>query len=134
YATYFIPGGRSEEALQIAQQVTDRVNTCDDLYGVAQGQPVSVLDVVAQPPSEIAQDIAIQLNQLDPGEVSTALTRSNGQTLMLLMLCSRTPVVEGAEDGPSEEDLTSFVQTSRLESFSNGYLARLKAEARIIEN
>ena len=134
YATYFIPGGRSEKALQIAQQVTDRVNTCDDLYGVAQGQPVSVLDVVAQPPSEIAQDIAIQLNQLDPGEVSTALTRSNGQTLMLLMLCSRTPVVEGAEDGPSEEDLTSFVQTSRLESFSNGYLARLKAEARIIEN
>ncbi|MEL7011960.1 MAG: peptidylprolyl isomerase [Pseudomonadota bacterium] len=134
YATYFIPGGRSEDALQRAEQVKDITNTCDDLYGVAQGQPVSVLDVVTQPPSEIPQDIAIQLNQLDPGEVSTALTRSNGQTLMLLMLCSRTPVVEGAEDGPSEEELTSFVQTSRLESFSNGYLARLKAEARIIEN
>ncbi|MEM6312435.1 MAG: peptidylprolyl isomerase, partial [Pseudomonadota bacterium] len=118
YATYFIPGGRSEEALQAARRVEDTVNTCDDLYGVAQGQPVSVLDVITQPPSEIPQDIAIQLNQLDPGEVSTALTRSNGQTLMFLMLCSRTPVVEGAEDGPSEEELTSFVQTSRLESFS----------------
>ena len=134
YATYFIPGGRSEEALQRAEQVKDRIDNCDDLYGVAQGQPVSVLDVVTQPPSDIPQDIAIQLNQLDPGEVSTALTRSNGQTLMVLMLCSRTPVVAGAEDGPTEEELTSFVQTSRLESFSNGYLARLKAEARIIEN
>lgn len=132
YATYFIPGGRSEAALQRAAQVEDRINTCDDLYGIAQGQPVSVLDVVTQAPSEIPQDVALQLSQLDPGEVSTALTRSNGQTLVFLMLCSRTPVAPGGEDGPSVEELTSFVQTSRLESFANGYLARLKAEARIV--
>ncbi|MEL6647920.1 MAG: peptidylprolyl isomerase [Pseudomonadota bacterium] len=132
YATYYIPGGRSEEALQEAARVEDRIDTCDDLYGIAQGQPVSVLDVLEQPPSEIPQDIALQLSQLDPGEVSTALTRSNGQTLMFLMLCARTPVIPGAEEGPSVEELTTFVQTSRLESYADGYLARLKAEARII--
>lgn len=132
YATYYIPGGRTEPALQEAARVQDRINTCDDLYGIAQGQPVSVLDIVEQPPNEIPQDVALQLSQLDPGEVSTALTRSNGQTLMFLMLCSRTPVIAGAEEGPSVEELTSFVQTSRLESYADGYLARLKAEARII--
>ncbi|MEL7256068.1 MAG: peptidylprolyl isomerase [Pseudomonadota bacterium] len=132
YATYFIPGGRSEEALTQAQRIEDSINTCDDLYGVAQGQPVSVLDVLEQAPREIPQDIALQLAQLDPGEVSTALTRSSGQTLMFLMLCERTPQTEGGEDGPSLEELTNFVQSSRLQSYGDGYLARLKAEARII--
>ncbi|MEM6589053.1 MAG: peptidylprolyl isomerase [Pseudomonadota bacterium] len=132
YATYFIPGGRSEAALTEAQRIEDRINTCDDLYGVAQGQPVSVLDVMEQAPRDIPQDIALQLSQLDAGEVSTALTRSNGQTLMFLMLCERIPETEGGEDGPSLEELTSFVQNSRLQSFGDGYLARLKAEARII--
>ena len=132
YATYFIPGGRTEAALAEAQRIEDNINTCDDLYGVAQGQPVSVLDVLEQAPNEIPQDIGLQLAQLDAGEVSTALTRSNGQTLMFLMLCERVPASEGGEDGPSLEELTSFVQSSRLQSFGYGYLARLKAEARII--
>jgi peptidyl-prolyl cis-trans isomerase SurA len=74
------------------------------------------------------------LAQLDPGEVNTSLTRNNGQVLVFLMLCGRTPLVEGADggDGPSVEELTSFVQSTRLESFANGYLAQLRAEARIV--
>ncbi|MEO0372201.1 MAG: peptidylprolyl isomerase [Pseudomonadota bacterium] len=132
YATYFIPGGRSEAALSEAARIEENINTCDDLYGIAQGQPVSVLNVLEQAPREIPQDIALQLSQLDAGEVSTALTRSNGQTLMFLMMCERTPVIEGGEDGPSLEELTSFVQNSRLQSYGDGYLERLKAEARII--
>jgi peptidyl-prolyl cis-trans isomerase SurA len=134
YATYFIAGGQTEPALQRAASVRGDVNTCDDLYGIAQGEPASVLERHSKAPDEIPQDVALQLAQLDPGEVNTSLTRNNGQVLVFLMLCGRTPLVEGADggDGPSVEELTSFVQSTRLESFANGYLAQLRAEARIV--
>ncbi|MGR3567043.1 MAG: peptidylprolyl isomerase [Pseudooceanicola nanhaiensis] len=44
YAAYYIAGGRSEEALRRAAEIKSRVDQCDDLYGIAQGQPPSVLD------------------------------------------------------------------------------------------
>ena len=134
YATYFIPGGRSEQALTTAARVRAEVDVCDDLYGVAQGQPVDRLQVETKAPNEIAQDIALQLAQLDPGESSTALTRraANGEEmLMFLMLCGRTPLVEG--EGPSPEQITGFIRNQRLESLGQGYLAQLRAEARIVE-
>lgn len=131
YAAYYIAGGRSEQALARAARVEADVDTCDDLYGVAQGQPESVLDRGTKAPDELPTDIAIELAKLDPGEVSTSLTRSNGETLVLLMLCGRTAKL--AEEGPSDEDLTGFIRGQRLQSFSDGYLEQLRAEARIVE-
>lgn len=131
YAAYYIDGGRSEKALSRAARVEADTDTCDDLYGIAQGQPESVLDRGTKAPDELPTDIALELSKLDPGEVSTALTRSNGQTLVFLMLCGRTPQL--SEDGPSDEDLTSFIRNQRLDSFASGYLEQLRAEARIVE-
>jgi len=106
-------------------------DTCDDLYGIAKGQPPEVLERDSRAPEEIPQDVAIELAKLDPGEVSTTLTRSDGQTLVFLMLCGRTPKLEG--EGPSAEQLTRFIRERRLASFANGYLEQLRAEARIVE-
>ncbi len=131
YAAYYINGGRSEQALAQAARIKADVDTCDDLYGVAQGQPPEVLDRGSKAPAEIPTDIAMELAKLDPGEVSTALTRSQGQTLVFLMLCGRSPELDG--EGPSDEDLTNFIRNQRLESFGDGYLEQLRAEARIIE-
>lgn len=131
YAAYYIDGGRSEQALTRAARIEADVDTCDDLYGVALGQPESVLDRGTKAPDELPTDIAIELAKLDPGEVSTALTRANGQTLVFLMLCGRTVAL--AEDGPSDQDLTGFIRGQRLQSFSDGYLEQLRAEARIVE-
>lgn len=131
YAAYYIAGGRSEAALARAAKVRNSVDTCDDLYGIAQGEPESVLERGSKAPDEIPTDIAFELAKLDTGEISTALTRSNGQTLVFLMMCGRTP--ELAEEGPSDEDLTGLIRNQRLESFSNGYLEQLRAEARIVE-
>lgn len=131
YAAYYIAGGRSEQALSRAARVAADIDTCDDLYGIAQGQPPEVLERGSKAPDELPQDIALELAKLDPGEVSTALTRSNGQTLVLLMMCGRTPKLEG--EGPSDEDLTNFIRNNRLDSFSTGYLEQLRAEARIVE-
>ena len=131
YAAYYIEGGRSDAALSRAAQVAATTDTCDDLYGVAQGQPPEVLDRGSKAPAEIPTDIALELSKLDPGEISTTVTRSEGQTLVLLMLCGRAPKLEG--EGPSAEQLTNFIRSRRLDSFANGYLEQLRAEARIIE-
>ncbi len=131
YAMYFIDGGRSDKALSRAAQVRAATNTCDDLYGVAKGQPPEVLARETKAPDEIPADIARELDGLDPGEVSTNLTRSGGQTLVFLMLCGRSPVLDG--EGPSAEELSNFVRNQRLASLADGYLEQLRAEARIVE-
>jgi len=131
YAMYFIDGGRGDKALSRAAQVRAATDTCDDLYGVAKGQPPEVLVRETKAPDEIPADIARELEQLDPGEVSTNLTRSGGQTLVFLMLCGRSPVLDG--EGPTAEELSNFVRNQRLASLANGYLEQLRAEARIVE-
>jgi len=130
YAAYYIPGGRSDAALATARQIEDNTDTCDDLYGIAYGQPQEVLERTAAAPADLPQDIAIELAKLDDGEISTSLTRSNGQTLMVLMLCGRSALLEG--EGPTDQDLTAFITNRRLDSYANGYLEELKAEARIV--
>lgn len=130
YAAYYIDGGRSDQALARAQKIRDSIDTCDDLYGIAKGEPENVLDRGAKKPEELPADIAAELARLDRHEVSTALTRANGQTLVFLMLCGRTPAI--AED-ISRENVMLSLQNRRLESFANGYLEQLRAEARIIE-
>ncbi|MCL6282975.1 peptidylprolyl isomerase [Ruegeria sp. 2012CJ41-6] len=130
YATYFIPGGRTPEALSKAAEIAERIDTCDDLYGIAKGQPETVLDRKNAKPSEIPKDIALELAKLDPDEVSTTLTRNNGQTLVLLMLCSRT---RDLGDDASREDVARALTEQRLNAFAASLLAQLRADAVIVE-
>ena len=130
YAAYYIAGGRSETALAQAGRIREKIDTCDDLYGIAKGQPEEVLERGSKKPGEIPRDIAIELAKLDKHEVSTNLTRSNGQTLVFLMLCGRVPQLS---DDISRDNVALGIQNRRLQSFANGYLAQLRSEARIIE-
>ncbi|MGB7243368.1 MAG: peptidylprolyl isomerase [Sulfitobacter sp.] len=130
YAAYYIPGGRSEAALAQAAKIRARVDVCDDLYGVAQGQPEEVLDRGSKLPGEIPQDIAIELSKLDEGEVSTALTRADGQTLVFLMMCGRTAA---ANEEVAREDVASSLRQNRLSAYADGFLQQLRADARIVE-
>lgn len=129
YAAYYIAGGRTEAGLAEAARVAARVDTCDDLYGVARNQPAEVLERAALPPAQIPQDVAIELARLDPGEVSTNLTRANGETLVFLMLCGRTPVLEGEVD---REAIRNQLATQRLSGFANALVADLRAAATIV--
>lgn len=130
YAAYYIAGGRSEAGLAAARKVQSKVDRCDDLYGIAKGQDPSVLERGSKTPSEIPADIALELAKLDPGEVSTTLTRSGGETLVFLMLCGRTPELEQEVD---RAELSLGLQNQRLASFSDGFLEQLRADARIVE-
>jgi len=121
-------GGRSPETLQQAANLRGQVDVCDDLYAFAQGQPDSVLDRETQAPGDVPRDFAIELSKLDPGEVSTALTRADGQALVFLMLCGRV-AEQNAET--SREEVAASLRQQRLSGYADRLLAQLRADARI---
>uniref|UniRef100_A0A2A3JQA6 Parvulin-like PPIase n=1 Tax=Alloyangia mangrovi TaxID=1779329 RepID=A0A2A3JQA6_9RHOB len=130
YATYYMAGGRTPETLAKARVLASKVDRCDDLYAIAKGQPAEVLQRQSLPPSELPTDVAYELSKLDPGEISTALTRSNGQTLMVLMLCNRTPAVTADAD---RQQVTIGLRNQRLNQMSEAYLSQLRSNAHIVE-
>lgn len=124
YAAYYIAGGRD-----VARNLADRVDTCDDLYGVAQGQPAEVLERDSLPPAQIPQDVALELARLDPGEVSYNLTRANGQTTVFLMLCNR---VSAGRENADRDAVETQLRSRRLAGFADALLADLRATATIV--
>lgn len=126
YAAFYIGGG--EGSLAAAQSLAPRIDTCDDLYGAALGQPEEVLDRVTVAPSEIPQDIALELAKLDPNELSYNLTRNGGQTRVLVMLCER--VTENG-DGIDRETVRGRLLSQRLASRADALLAEMMASAKI---
>ena len=128
YAAYYMAGGRSPETLARAAKLASQVDVCDDLYGIAKGQPEAALDRGSKAPGEIPQDIAYELAKLDPGEVSTALTRSDGNTLVFLMLCGRTAALN---ETASREEVALQLRQQRLSGYSDSLLEELRADARI---
>ncbi|MHA6346692.1 peptidylprolyl isomerase [Roseivivax sp. CAU 1761] len=136
YAIYHLPGGRSRETLARARVIAETTDRCDDLYGLAQGQPQSRLQRQEAAPGQIPTEIAFELSKLDPGEISTALTGGSGETLMVLMLCDRTrarPTGEGETAEEARQALELSLRNQRLGQLSERYLAQLRAEARIVE-
>lgn len=126
YMRFRIPGGRSDDALAQAGRIRGRVDTCNDLYAEAQGLPRERLSVDEQPLAEVPQRIALELAKLDANEVSTALTE--GESLVFLMLCSRTP---RTEEPPDRQEVARRLVDQRLSTLADGYLAELRADARI---
>ncbi|MBV0914047.1 peptidylprolyl isomerase [Anianabacter salinae] len=126
FARLFLPGGRTEDALARARDIEAEVDTCDDLYGIAQNLPEDQLrrDTIAV--GELQGDIALELAQLDEGEVSTNLTTADGSALVFLMLCGRTLAL--SED-VSREQIRENLFNQRVQSYADGYLAELKADA-----
>lgn len=126
YAAFYIAGGLSDRALAEAARIDGRVDTCDDLYGIARGLPEERLERDVLTPAEIPQDIAMELAKLDAGEASYTLTRADGETLVFLMMCGRTPALE---EGVDRDTIRGQLLSQRLESYANGLLADLRAAA-----
>ena len=127
YAEFLIPGGRSQAALAEAARIEAQVDTCDDLYGIARGLPPERLIREARAPGQIPADVAAELSRLDPGEVSTNLTRGNA--LVFLMLCNRGV----GEDAPliAIEGARQRLTGERLAALAERWLADLRANATI---
>lgn len=128
YAAFYIAGGLSDRALAEATRIDARTDTCDDLYGVAQGLPEDRLERDVLPPADIPEDVAFELAKLDPGEASYVLTRAEGETLVFLMMCGRTPALG---DGVDRETIRGQLVTQRLTTYADALLADLRAAATI---
>ncbi|NSX55725.1 peptidylprolyl isomerase [Parasulfitobacter algicola] len=127
FATFYIAGGDSDAARSEAARIRAQIDTCDDLFSIAKDLPPERLEREVLPPSEIPQDVGMELAKLDPGEVSATLTR--GDALMLLMLCGRTPEL-GQEI--NREAIRNALVNERIASLSEGFLAELRADAVIV--
>ena len=130
YAVYYMAGGRSPETLAAAQALKERVDRCDDLYTPAKGQPADVLERRSEAPSAIPRDIALELAHMDNGEVSTSLTRNNGQTLVFLMMCKRTSQENAAL---TYNQVADRLTQQRVNDFADAFIAKQRAEALIVE-
>lgn len=128
YAAFYIAGGLTDRALREAQSIDNRVDTCDDLYGVAQGLPEDRLQRDVLPPADIPTDVAMILATLDTGETNYSLTRANGETLVFLMMCGRTPVLV---EGVDRETVRNQLRSQRLTTYADALLADLRAAATI---
>lgn len=125
YALFTLPAAGGAQA---AAELAARTDTCDDLYGAAQGLPPERLQRQTLPPAQIPQDIALELAKLDRNEVSTGLTRDGGQTQLFLMLCARLGAPEEAID---REAVRNRLRGEKLAGHAEGLLAELRAAADI---
>ncbi|MBM2577487.1 peptidylprolyl isomerase [Jannaschia sp. Os4] len=124
YAIWPLAGGRTAEGLAAAAALRARVDTCDDLYGVARraGRPDALIREVATVDS-LPGDLRTELAKLDDDEVST-LIAANG-TLSFVMLCGRVAEVpEGARD-----QIGGQLVSQRLTTYAQGFLEELRSDA-----
>jgi len=131
YAALYIAGGLSDRGLREAARIDANVDTCDDLYGIARNLPPEQLERDVLAPADIPQDVAMELAKLDAGETSYVLTRSNGETLVFLMLCGRTPTLGENQD---RDTIRNQLRSQRLGTFADALLADLRAAASISFN
>ena len=122
YAAFYV--GSPAEAAAVAS----RVDTCDDLYGEAKGLPEEQLERQTLPVNEIPQDVAIELARLDQNEISTSLTRSNGETTVVLMLCNR---LYGDDTTVDRDAVRNQLLSQRLAGFADALREDLRAAATI---
>lgn len=130
YAALYLAGGKTEEGLRAAADVTARVDTCDDLYTVARDLAPEQLERSTLALGEIPQDVAIELAKLDLNEVSTNLTRADGQTLVYLMLCNRS---FAAPEEIDREAVRAELLSQRLSGYADGLLENERASSTIVE-
>jgi peptidyl-prolyl cis-trans isomerase SurA len=121
YALYRLPAAPAGPAE--AARLDRDTDTCNDLYSEARGLPPERLERITATMAEIPGDVALELARLDAGE--TALMNRGG-ALVMVMLCSRTvPLPEDV----TRDDVRARLQNQRLQTFAEGYLAELRANA-----
>lgn len=123
WAEFLVP----DDAAQIAK-IRAEADSCTDLYAQAKGLPEDRLTITKSGLEQVPGDVALELARLDPGEVSTALTRSGFRRL--LMLCGREAV---QEPPPTRDQIRERVINQKLEGMAEGYMEELRAAAIIRE-
>lgn len=120
YMVFTIPSSSVDEAASVVA----RIDTCDDLYGIAHGLPAERLMVQSQAPGAIESDIAYALARLDPGESDISLMR--GAARLVLTLCGRDAAGAAPIDRAA---IANQLRGAALEGLADGLIADLQASA-----
>ena len=119
YARFRLPDGLT------ARAAAAQVDRCDDLYGLNAGRAEAALTIETRASAEIPAEIARALARLDEGE--TTELRPGGRR-ELLMLCGRTALTDAE---PDRAAIRARLIDQRLAAYADGFLAELRADARI---
>jgi peptidyl-prolyl cis-trans isomerase SurA len=124
YAQYSLPvaTGPAEAAA-----IRAKVDTCNDLYTIAKGQPADRLIRETTSASEIPTNIGRALAAMDPNE---SVDFPSGAAHVFLMLCSRTPVQEAQ---PDREAVREQLLNQLLAAKAQSYIEELRFNAIIRE-
>ena len=110
------------------QEITKRIDYCDDLFGLAKIYPDHKMIRQSLPLKDIPAVTRSLLEKLDANEL--VLTRENGIST-LTMVCTRVQNI--AETSEDIEQLRRGLRNKRLETYARGYLDNLLQDARIID-
>ena len=130
YMTYQLVADSALEAQQQAQTVASIVDNCEDLYGIAKGQPEGRLQRQSRAPEDIPNGEALAMAKLDRNEIFVSPSVDDDGSVTLLMVCGRT--AEKLAD-LSRQDVIRGLRNQRLTSYAEQYLQQLRASAYIIE-
>ena len=106
-----------------AADVLARIDTCDDLYGVAFGLPAERLERIEGPPEAIAAGTALILSGLDPNEAVSGLDNT------VVMLCTRS---YAAPEEVDRDAVRNQLRSQRLAGYADALLAEMRAAAVIV--
>jgi peptidyl-prolyl cis-trans isomerase SurA len=123
YATFHVPGDQIA-----AQNVIERLDTCNDLYGEARNLPAEALVMTTAAPADIASDLAIELARLDKNEASANLVDPASGNPLVVMVCDRQ--FDSAPD-VDRDALRRQLRSQRLSGLADALLADLRASATI---
>jgi peptidyl-prolyl cis-trans isomerase SurA len=124
YAQYSLPAATGQAE---AAAIRAKVDTCNDLYAIAKGQPEDRLTRETKTVAELPTNIGRALASLDPDE-STDFP--SGSAHMFLMLCSRTPVQEVP---PTRDEVRERLLNAQLGAKAQSFLEELRFNAIIRE-
>jgi peptidyl-prolyl cis-trans isomerase SurA len=124
YAQYTLPAatGAAEAAA-----IRAKVDTCDDLYTIAKGQPADRLIRETKAASALPTNVGRALAPLDAGE---SVDYPSGAAHVFLMLCSRTPEQEVM---PDREQVRERLLNEQLANKAQNYLEEMRFNAIIRE-
>ena len=130
YMTYRVFAADADTARRLAHSIVPSLDSCDDLYGIAKGQPEYRLQRHSKAPANIPTTLALALARLDSGETTVNAQANEDGSVTLIMVCGRT--AETLED-LSRQDVMRGLQTQRLGSYAEQYMQQLRNSAYITE-
>jgi peptidyl-prolyl cis-trans isomerase SurA len=128
YMTYRVYGSDADTARRMAHSIEPLMDSCDDMYGIAKGQPEDRLQRHSKAPADIPTTLALALERLDSGETTVKAQANKDGSVTLIMVCGRT--AETLED-VLRQDVMLGLQTQRLGSYAEQYMQQLRNSAYI---